>query len=167
MGLLDKFKKPFEGLGKRKKARNVIEDKKDASKKQSGKKDKKSSKDEKALSEKEKSEQKKEDKKKDKRVVKDDTKDAYRVLKNVVITEKASMIAADRQYVFAVATYASKRQVRQAIENVYGVHPTKVRIVNVSGRDVRFGRVTGRTANWKKAVVTLKEGEKIDLYEGV
>ncbi len=158
MGLFDRFKKRFESVGKDKKPRNVVEEAKKAG-----------SKGREALPK-----NARDEKKKDKEaprakkvLIKEDTKDAYRILRHVVITEKASMQAADRQYTFAVALHANKAQVAEAVSNVYGVHPIYVNMVNVSGKKVRFGKVEGVTNDWKKAVVTLKEGEKIDLYEGV
>ncbi len=163
MGIFDRFKKKFEAVGKDKKPRNVVAEE--------PKKSAKSEKTDRAVvvtGDAKKKAAKKENKKEGKkRVVKDDTRDAYRILRHVLITEKASMMAARRQYTFAVDPGANKAQVAEAVANVYGVQPISVHMITVSGKQVRFGRIEGATKDWKKAIVTLKEGEKIDLYEGV
>jgi len=98
---------------------------------------------------------------------KEDTSDAYKVLVRPLVTEKAADLGAYGKYVFEVSKGASKIQVKQAIKNVYGVLPVKVNIVSMGGKRRRFGRTTGHTRNWRKAVITLKPGEKIEIYEGV
>ncbi|HCM67836.1 MAG TPA: 50S ribosomal protein L23 [Candidatus Kerfeldbacteria bacterium] len=151
MGLFDKFKKKFESVSKTKKPRNVVGD--------SSKKIVKKEAEQKKIEDK--------PKKKDTRVTKEDTKNAFRILRRVIVTEKASMAGSLGQYAFAVDSHATKEDVRSAVTHTYGVHPTKIHIINVVGRDVRFGKITGRTARWKKAIVSLPVGEKIDVYEGV
>ena len=79
-----------------------------------------------------------------------------------LVTEKASAGAARGQYSFAVAPGANKIMVRQALRQRYGVAPLKVRILNVRGRRVRSGRRPGATHPWKKAIVTMPEGAKIE-----
>ncbi|MFA6909087.1 MAG: 50S ribosomal protein L23 [Patescibacteria group bacterium] len=155
MGLLDRFKKKFDSVGKDKQPRNIVaEEKKE--KKESTPKD-----------ESEKKEQKPKEVKEKKRKLKENTQDAYRILVKVLITEKASLLSAQGQYAFAVSPSANKAQVAEAIRHVYGVTPLHVNIMNVSGRKVRFGKTMGTTKAWKKAIVTLKQGDKIDVYEGV
>ena len=94
-----------------------------------------------------------------------ETGDAYRILLRPVVSEKSTMIVRHRQYVFQVAPYANKIQVADAVRRVYGVHPEKVRMLNVRGRFVRHGRTEGVTNAWKKAIVTLRDGEHIESYE--
>lgn len=89
--------------------------------------------------------------------------DSYRILLKPIMTEKTAMQLAQNQYTFAVAAKATKVDVARAIRDLYGVKPTKVRIVNVAGKNVRFGRSLGREKDVKKAVVTLKQGETISL----
>lgn len=101
------------------------------------------------------------------KVTKDDTKDAYRVLMHPVVSEKAARAGEHRQYVFAVATGATRIAVARAVSDLYGVRPEKVNIVRVKGKRVRFGRRTGKQKDWKKAVVTLPAGKTISVYEGV
>ena len=101
------------------------------------------------------------------RARKDDTKNAYRVLVGPVVTEKATNLVAENKYVFEVAKDANKIEVKKAVKNVYGFDPLDVKIINVRGKDVSYGRVSGRRKAWKKAIVTLKKGDKIEIYEGV
>ncbi|MBI3963963.1 MAG: 50S ribosomal protein L23 [Candidatus Kerfeldbacteria bacterium] len=110
--------------------------------------------------------QPKEKKAKKDRIKREDTGDAYRILIEPVISEKSAMLGSLNQYAFAVASSANKRQVGDAVHRVYGVTPTQVRIVHVHGKTVRRGRSTGVTSDWKKAIVTIKAGEKIEFYEG-
>ena len=93
--------------------------------------------------------------------------DAYRVLISPLITEKSTREVADGKYAFKIPVQVGKVEVRQAVERSFGVHVTKVNIQRVRGKLVRFGRTTGRQKSWKKATVTLKAGERIDVYEGV
>ena len=89
------------------------------------------------------------------------------VVKRPLITEKAEQNrAANRQYAFEVHREATKVQVKQAVEKQFAVHVTAVRTLVARGKTKRVGRNIGRRSNWKKAVVTLKEGETIALFEG-
>jgi large subunit ribosomal protein L23 len=92
---------------------------------------------------------------------------AYRVLVKPLITEKASVLGAENKYFFEVSKKANKIEIAKAINDVYGVKPVKVNIIRMSGKNVRYGRVIGKRKGWKKAVVTLKEGDSIKIYEGV
>lgn len=84
-----------------------------------------------------------------------------------IITEKATSLSGLGQYIFEVPVDSNRIEVARAIKTVYGVNPIKVNIMNVTGRDVTYGRTQGRTKSWKKAVVTLKEGESITIQDGV
>lgn len=92
---------------------------------------------------------------------------AHELIIKPLITEKAAFLGGANQYVFEVNKNANKAEVLKAIEHVYNVRPLKVNILNVKGKTTRYGRSVGRLKNWKKAVVTLKEGDKISVYEGV
>ena len=88
----------------------------------------------------------------------------YDIIKRPVITEKGTMLQEKgAKYLFQVERGANKFQIKRAIEMVFGVKVEKVNTVLMRGkwRRVRFSR--GKTSDWKKAVVTLKEGEKIEL----
>jgi large subunit ribosomal protein L23 len=93
----------------------------------------------------------------------DDTGQAYRILLRTVVTEKATRLQAEGQYVFAVAPTANKLDVSRAIHSLYGVRPVRVNIINLSGKFIRYGRTTGRTKSWKKAIVTVPPGQKLDI----
>jgi large subunit ribosomal protein L23 len=83
------------------------------------------------------------------------------------VSEKAAHLAAKGTYVFNVPISANKVEVRKAVEALYKVHVTDVRTMRGKGKIVARARIAGRRNNWKKALVTLKSGEKLDLYEGV
>jgi large subunit ribosomal protein L23 len=162
MSFLDKFKfakKPFKTTDEQSESVEVVEKKPKTTKtvkKDGAAKAVKTEKVEKEVKKVEKS-----------KVRKEDTKDAHRVLVRPIISEKAADLSADGQYVFEVYPDTTKPEIRKAIKNVYGVMPVKVRIVNSAGKEVRFGRNIGKLRNKKKAIVTLKKGEKIEIYEGV
>ena len=89
------------------------------------------------------------------------------VVKRPLITEKSERgREAAQQYAFEVHRDATKIQVKGAVEKLFGVHVTAVRTSIARGKNKRVGRNLGRRPNWKKAIVTLKEGEKISLFEG-
>ncbi len=92
---------------------------------------------------------------------------AYRVLIQAVVSEKAALAETKGMYTFVVAVKASKEEIKAAVERVYGVRPTKVKTMNVEGKEVRFGRTIGRRKDWKKAIVTLAKGKTISIHEGV
>jgi len=104
---------------------------------------------------------------KSKKINKHDTKEAYRVLIRPLITEKASFLKVENKYLFEVNKKANKSEIKKAVYHVYGVWPTKVNIINLQGKDVRYGRTHGLTKAVKKAMVTLKQGDSIEIYEGV
>ncbi len=100
--------------------------------------------------------------------LKDDTGRAHRVLKQYHLSEKSNQLSTQGRYVFVVDRKANKIEIRKAIESVYDVHVTDVNIVNTKGKFRAYGRTSGRTSDWKKAIVTLKAGETISgLAEGV
>lgn len=98
---------------------------------------------------------------------KEDTGNAYKILVKPIITERASELSALGKYVFEVARAATKNEVKKAVHSLYGVDVVKVNMINFSGKKVRYGRSQGSRKNWKKAIVTLKEGQTIEVYEGV
>lgn len=89
------------------------------------------------------------------------------VLLHPVITEKSSMLQAQNQYVFAVSDKANKMVIARAVDNVYGIKPVAVRVSWVQGKIRVRSRRRGKTADWKKAVVTLPAGKTITIAEGV
>ena len=89
------------------------------------------------------------------------------VVKRPLITEKSERgRETDQQYAFEVHRDATKIQVKTAVEKLFSVHVTGVRTAVSRGKNKRVGRSIGRRPNWKKAIVTLREGETISLFEG-
>jgi large subunit ribosomal protein L23 len=85
------------------------------------------------------------------------------ILKKPRITEKASLMNSLGQYVFEVSSGANKNQIKKAVEGFYNINVRKVRIINIPARPRRLGRTQGMKSGFKKAIVTLREGEKIEL----
>jgi large subunit ribosomal protein L23 len=91
----------------------------------------------------------------------------YRTVVRPVMTEKTSAAYQDRQeYTFEVAPDANKTAIRAAIEKLFGVTVTRVQTMKCRGKSRRVGQSIGTRANWKKAIVTLKQGDTIDIFEG-
>ncbi len=100
--------------------------------------------------------------------LKEDTGHAHHVLHNYHLSEKSNAMSTTGRYVFRIASNTNKLEVKKAIEKVYDVHVISVNIVKNPGKARRVGRTTGMTSAWKKAYVTLKDGERIaGLAEGV
>lgn len=91
--------------------------------------------------------------------------EAHQILVRPIITERATILT-DRynQFVFQVERKSNKFQIRDAVEAVYGVKVKKVATMVVPGKTKRRGTTTGRRPNWKKAIVTLQQGENIDFF---
>jgi len=84
-----------------------------------------------------------------------------------LITEKTSAAYQDRgEYTFEVHPDATKPQIRTAIEDLFGVKVTDVWTMNQRGKEKRMGQNVGRRPNWKKAIVKLREGDTIEIFEG-
>ncbi len=82
-----------------------------------------------------------------------------------VVSEKSYDLIAQNRYTFEVAKRATKPQIAEAVEEIFGVSVAKVNTMNVTGKPRRLRWRTGTTRSWKKAVVTLKEGETIEFFE--
>lgn len=92
----------------------------------------------------------------------------YEVLLRPILTEKGNyQVDKLRQYTFEVSPRANKIQVREAVEAAFKVQVLDVSIMNVRGKQRRIGRQIGTTSNWKKAIVTLAQGDSISFFEGV
>lgn len=86
----------------------------------------------------------------------------------LVLTEKGNRLReAENQYLFEVACGANKTEIRNAVEKLWSVSVLKVHTLIVRGHFRRMGRGHAKTQNWKKAIVSLKEGDSIDFFEGV
>ena len=91
----------------------------------------------------------------------------YEVLRRPIITEKATNLQALGKYVFQVAPGANKLQIKDAVELAFKVKVRAVNVMTVPGKTRRYGRRQVKTPSWKKAVVTLRGGHKIQFFEGV
>ena len=92
---------------------------------------------------------------------------AYRVLVKPLVTEKAANLGELNKYAFVVSNSSNKVEVSKAIFEVYGVKPTDVNVIKVKGKRVVRGKVKGKKKDFKKAIITLKKGDSISIYEGV
>jgi large subunit ribosomal protein L23 len=92
--------------------------------------------------------------------------DARTVLIRPVISEKSYALIAEGKYTFRVDDRAHKTQIAQAVEEVFGARVAQVRTAKVRPKPKRRGLIKGRTRGWKKAVVQLAPGERIELFEG-
>ena len=91
----------------------------------------------------------------------------YSVVIRPLITEKATLLAGDRKYAFEVDRRANKNQIRSAVQMAFNVQVTKVNTLNVHGKRRMVGRHVSQTRSWKKAIVTLAEGNTIQIFEGI
>ena len=91
----------------------------------------------------------------------------YDIIVAPVITEKSQRITEANQVVFRVRGDASKPEIKQAVEGLFNVKVTAVNTLNVKGKVKRFRGTVGRRSDWKKAIVTLAEGQSIDVTTGI
>ena len=89
--------------------------------------------------------------------------EAYRVLKTPHVTEKATDLTKKNQYLFKIWPGANKLEVKKAIKDLYGVDVLSVKIINVPSKRRRLGRISGWRKGYKKAIVRIKEGQKIEV----
>ena len=91
----------------------------------------------------------------------------YDILVSPVVTEKSTRILENNQVIFKVSTNATKSQIKNAVEALYSVKVTKVNTINIKGKNKIFRGVKGKRSSIKKAIVSLAEGQSIDLSTGV
>ena len=91
----------------------------------------------------------------------------YDTILSPVITEKATMLSEHNKVIFRVAKDATKPQIAEAIENLFKVNVVKVNTINVKGKTKRFRGRPGRRSDVKKAIITLAEGQSIDITTGL
>jgi large subunit ribosomal protein L23 len=84
----------------------------------------------------------------------------------IVLTEKASLLRTSNQVVFEVARDSNKVQIRDAVQKLFKVTVTNVNTLVMRGKDRRMGRGYGKMQNWKKAIITLKDGDTIEFFDG-
>ena len=91
----------------------------------------------------------------------------HEILRKPLVTEKNATLQMGGKYAFEVDKRANKIQIKEAVETAFQVTVTSVNVMNMPGKSKRVGKGITMTPNWKKAVVTLLPGEKIDLFENV
>lgn len=95
-------------------------------------------------------------------------KDPFQIIERPLLTEKSMDLSHVGKYTFRVAKDANKIEIRDAVEKIFKVKVAKVNTLIVKGKKRRMGRFPeGRTSDWKKAIVTLKPGQSITLFEGL
>ena len=95
---------------------------------------------------------------------------AFNTIIRPVVSEKSTVLGDQGKYIFEVAPEANKIQIKQAVEQAFAnkkVQVSDVNILHVTGKTRRRGRSVGQTRSWKKAIVTLRAGQRLDLFEGV
>ena len=84
-----------------------------------------------------------------------------------ILTEKSNISKEQNKYIFRVLKQANKKEVVNAIETLYKVKPKSCKVINVGSKKKRQGKFVGNTSSYKKAIITLKKGETISIFEGV
>lgn len=93
-------------------------------------------------------------------------KEIYSIIKRPILTEKSTIERMNRnRYYFEVDIGATKKQIKEAVKKLFNVNVIDVRTMRVRGKTRYIGRTLSKKPNWKKAIVTLKEGEHIDIFE--
>jgi large subunit ribosomal protein L23 len=93
--------------------------------------------------------------------------DASQIIIRPVVSEKSYVLAGVDKYTFRVHSDAHKTQIRQAIEELFDVHVVEVRTMSVKSKPKRRGYTSGRTRKWKKAIVQVRSGETIPIFQGL
>jgi large subunit ribosomal protein L23 len=92
----------------------------------------------------------------------------YQVIKRPILTEKSGYLADElNRYTFEVDRRATKQMVREAVERIFEVEVVRVNVINMPGKTRRTGRHISQTQEWRKAIVTLADGDAISFFEGV
>jgi large subunit ribosomal protein L23 len=95
-------------------------------------------------------------------------RDPFQIIRVPLLTEKChDLKEKHNQVAFRVSPDANKTEIKQAVERIFKAKVAAVNVINVAGKEKRLGKNIGRRPDWKKAIVTLKPGEKIEIIEGV
>jgi large subunit ribosomal protein L23 len=89
------------------------------------------------------------------------------IILHPITTEKSTDQQGKNKYCFKVNPRANKKEIMKAVKDVFGVEPVRCNVINISGKRKRERYKIGYTSSWKKAIITIKEGEKIEFFEGV
>jgi large subunit ribosomal protein L23 len=93
--------------------------------------------------------------------------DASQIIIRPVVSEKSYVLATTDKYTFRVHADAHKTQIKQAVEELFDVHVLEVRTLSVKSKPKRRGYTAGRTRQWKKAIVQLRAGDTIPIFQGL
>jgi large subunit ribosomal protein L23 len=92
--------------------------------------------------------------------------DKTKIIVRPIVTEKTEKLKAENnQYTFEVARRSNKVEIKKALEQLFHIHVEKVRVMNYDGKPKRMGAFAGKRSNWRKAIITLKKGERIESLE--
>ena len=95
-------------------------------------------------------------------------RDPFSVIERPLLTEKSMDMSHSGKYTFRVSKDANKIEIREAVSKIFNVQVVKVNTLTVKGKKKRVGRFPeGKTSDWKKAIVTLKAGQTITMFEGL
>ena len=94
-------------------------------------------------------------------------KNIYNIIKNPVVTEKTTKIAENNQFVFKVDVSSSKESIKMAVEKIFKVKVKNINTIKIKGKTKVFKGTKGKRADYKKAIVSLKEGETLDYSGGI
>jgi large subunit ribosomal protein L23 len=94
-------------------------------------------------------------------------KEIYGCIRRPIVTEKSNLIKDDANKVLEVDKKANKVEIKHAVQQLFKVTVEEVNVMNFQGKRKRTGRIIGKKQDWKKAIVTLKKGDKIEFFEGV
>lgn len=95
-------------------------------------------------------------------------KEIYGCIRKPIVTEKSNLMKDEaNKVVFEVDQRANKVEIKQAVQQLFNVTVEDVNVMNFQGKQKRMGRIVGRKQDWKKAIITLKKGDKIEFFEGV
>ena len=93
--------------------------------------------------------------------------EARTLIKRPIITEKTTKLMEQNKYCFVVDPRANKTQIKHAVEEIFKVKVKAVNTLNLLGKIKKMGRYAGRRPSWKRAIVTLEQGNRIEFFEGV
>ncbi|MFH1712253.1 MAG: 50S ribosomal protein L23 [Patescibacteria group bacterium] len=152
MGFWNKFKKKEESVEKGSVVKQIVDNQGDKQEKQLKKSVKKVD---------------KQDKKSPDKIATSASKRSTATILEPIVTEKTAKLSDQGVIVLKVAKNANRIMVRQAVRELYKVNPIKINIINVRGKRVNFGRQRGKRVDYKKALVILPKGTRVDIFEGV
>jgi len=144
MSILDRFKKEKEGVEKESVAKKVTAPVKDTSAKKPAVK-----------------------KEKPAMAIRLASKKVASIILGPVVSEKTAQLSDKNVLVLRVANHANRIEVRNAFRELYKITPVSVNMMNVRGKRVQFGRIHGKRSDYKKALITLPKGTRVDIFEGV